>query len=44
MAEGPHDFEDGASGVGTSTDWLVTGNYFTCHAPAKRSPCKTSTT
>ena len=35
MAEGPHDFEDGASGIGTSTDWLVTGNYFACHAPAQ---------
>lgn len=35
MAEGPRDFEDGASGVGRSANWLVKGNYFECHAPAQ---------
>jgi hypothetical protein len=35
MAAGPRDFEDGASGVGRSTNWLVTGNYFECHAEAQ---------
>jgi hypothetical protein len=35
MAEGPNDFEDGASGVGRSTDWLVAGNHFECHAQAQ---------
>jgi hypothetical protein len=35
MAEGPNDFEDGASGVGRSANWLVTKNYFECHAPAQ---------
>jgi hypothetical protein len=34
-AEGPNDFEDGASGVGRSADWLITGNYFECHADAQ---------
>ena len=35
MAEGPGDAEDGASGIGRSADWLVTGNYFECHATAQ---------
>jgi hypothetical protein len=35
MAEGPRDFEDGSSGVGESKDWVVTGNYFDCHAEAQ---------
>jgi hypothetical protein len=35
MAEGPRDFEDGASGVGRSANWLVAGNYFECHAEAQ---------
>jgi Right handed beta helix region len=35
MAEGPRDFEDGASGIGRSANWLVKGNYFECHAPAQ---------
>jgi hypothetical protein len=35
MAEGPGDAEDGASGIGRSTDWLITGNYFECHAQAQ---------
>jgi hypothetical protein len=35
MAEGPHDFEDGASGVGNSANWLVAGNFFDCHAEAQ---------
>jgi hypothetical protein len=35
MAEGPNDFEDGASGVGRSADWLITGNHFECHAQAQ---------
>jgi hypothetical protein len=35
MTEGPHDFEDGATGIGHSTDWLITGNYFDCHAKAQ---------
>ena len=35
MAEGPNDFEDGASGVGRSANWLVTNNHFECHAPAQ---------
>jgi hypothetical protein len=35
MAEGPGDAEDGASGVGRSTDWLITDNYFECHAQAQ---------
>jgi hypothetical protein len=37
MAEGPGDAEDGASGIGHSTDWLVTGNYFECHGPCRPS-------
>jgi hypothetical protein len=35
MAEGPGDAEDGASGIGRSADWLITGNYFECHAQAQ---------
>ena len=35
MAEGPGDAEDGASGIGRSSDWLITGNYFECHAKAQ---------
>jgi hypothetical protein len=35
MAEGPRDLEDGASGVGTSANWLVTRNVFDCHAEAQ---------
>jgi hypothetical protein len=35
MAEGPHDFADGASGIGNSTNWLVANNYFECHAAAQ---------
>jgi Right handed beta helix region len=35
MAEGPRDFEDGASGIGRSANWLVKGNYFECHAKAQ---------
>jgi hypothetical protein len=35
MAEGPHDFEDGASGVGNSANWKVSSNYFDCHAEAQ---------
>ena len=35
MAEGPGDAADGASGIGRSTDWLITGNYFDCHAQAQ---------
>jgi hypothetical protein len=35
MAEGPHDFEDGASGVGNSANWKVSRNYFDCHAEAQ---------
>jgi pectate lyase len=35
MAEGPHDFEDGASGVGSSANWVVRDNYFECHADAQ---------
>jgi hypothetical protein len=27
--------EDGASGIGRSADWLITGNYFDCHAAAQ---------
>ena len=35
MAEGPHDAEDGASGVGNSANWLIANNYFECHAEAQ---------
>jgi hypothetical protein len=35
MAEGPNDFEDGASGVGESKDWVIAGNFFECHAEAQ---------
>jgi hypothetical protein len=35
MAEGPHDFDDGASGEGDSVNWLVIGNYFECHGEAQ---------
>jgi pectate lyase len=35
MAEGPHDAEDGASGIGNSVNWMIRNNYFECHARAQ---------